>query len=76
MEKVQKVTGLVAIILWILVVAILVIAGMQHRLLDLLPLIAYNRPQNFVGWMLVFAVIFTLIRVFLNLFKVTNDEKD
>lgn len=76
MEKVQKVTGLVAIILWILVVAILVVAGMQHRLLDLLPLIAYNRPQNFVGWMLVLAVIFTLIRVFLNLFKVTNDEKD
>lgn len=76
MEKVQKVTGLVAIILWILVVAILVIAGMQHRLLDLLPLIAYNRPQNFVGWMLVLAVIFTLIRVFLNLFKVTDDEKD
>lgn len=76
MKKVQKVTGLVAIILWILVVAILVVAGMQHRLLDLLPLIAYNRPQNFVGWMLVLAVIFTLIRVFLNLFKVTDDEKD
>lgn len=72
MKKVQKTTKILAIILWILSVAVLVIAGMQHRLLSLLPIIAYNRPQNFVGWMVVFAVVLSLVSVFLRLFV----EKD
>ena len=66
MKIAQRITGIAAIILWI---ALLVIAGMQHKLLGLLPIIAYNRPQNFVGWMVVLAVIFTGVRIFLNLFK-------
>lgn len=69
MKIAQRITGIAAIILWIASIAILVIAGMQHKLLGLLPIIAYNRPQNFVGWMVVFAVVFTVIRIFLNLFK-------
>lgn len=69
MKQVQRITGIVAIVLWILAIAILVIAAMQHKLLGLLPIIAYNRPQNFVGWIVVFAVIFTIVRIFLNLFK-------
>lgn len=69
MKIAQRITGIAAIILWIASIAVLVIAGMQHKLLGLLPIIAYNRPQNFVGWMVTFAVIFTFIRIFLNLFK-------
>ena len=66
MKIAQRITGIAAIILWIASIAILVIAGMQHKLLGLLPIIAYNRPQNFVGWMVVLA---TGVRIFLNLFK-------
>ena len=44
--------------------------------LGLLPLIAYNRPQNFVGCLLLFAAIFTMIRIFLNLFVGKDNEKD
>ena len=69
MKIAQRITGIAAIILWIASIAILVIAGMQHKLLGLLPIIAYNRPQNFVGWMVVLAVICTGVRIFLNLFK-------
>lgn len=76
MRKAQRITGIVAIILWILMAVILVIAGMQHKLLGLLPLIAYNRPQNFVGWLLLFVAIFTMIRIFLNLFVGKDNEKD
>lgn len=37
MKIAQRITGIAAIILWIASIAILVIAGMQHKLLGLLP---------------------------------------
>lgn len=58
---IQKVTTAVAIILWIAVVVVIAIAIAKHQFWNLTPIIAHNRPQNCVGWMIVVAFICSVV---------------
>ncbi|WP_407890042.1 hypothetical protein [Levilactobacillus sp. N40-8-2] len=48
-----------ALISWIVAAGAYIQADLHHRLLSLVPIIAYNRPQGVFGWPLVFAVVLT-----------------
>ena len=46
-----------AIICWVLVAAIVAWALIKHQLWLWAPIIAYNRPQNILGWLVIIAFV-------------------
>lgn len=65
----QKLTAVVAIVLWITVIVVIVIAIAKHQFWNLTPLIAHNRPQNYVGWMVIIAFICSVVSPILKLIE-------
>lgn len=61
-----------AIILWIIVIAIVAYKVGNHTFWSLTPIIAHNRVQNYLGWLVVFAFICSIATPFLGLFKKNN----
>lgn len=51
------------VVLWLVAIGTFIQADSHHRLLTLVPIFAYNRPQGIFGWSLVGAVVLTGISI-------------
>lgn len=49
-----------AIILWLVFVITIVVFILNHSFWNMMPIIAHNRVQNWLGWDLVFAIILSI----------------
>ncbi|MCO6531423.1 hypothetical protein [Lactobacillus sp.] len=67
MRLVQKIMEILAIVLWILVIGTFAVAIVKHQLWSMGPIITYNRPRNFLGWMIVGAIASTAASAVLKL---------
>lgn len=65
----QRVTAIVAVVLWIAVILVFAIAIAKHQFWSLAPIIAHNRPQNYVGWMVTIAFVCSIISPILRLIE-------
>lgn len=66
-KTLQKLVGITAVVLWIAVILVIVIAIARHQFWQLTPFIAYNRPQEIVGWMVTIAFICSIVNPILKL---------
>ena len=66
-KTLQKLVGIMAAVLWIVVILVIVIAIARHQFWQLTPFIAYNRPQGIIGWMITVAFICTIVSSILKL---------
>ncbi|MBC6349587.1 hypothetical protein [Lactobacillus melliventris] len=71
MKIIQRLTTILAIILWLVVIGIFAVAISNNQLWSMGPVIAYNRPQNALGWLIVAAIAATAVSVIL---KLTRDK--
>lgn len=47
----------VAVLLWVSFVVAIIVLILNHRFWSMMPIIAHNYPQNWLGWELIIAVI-------------------
>ena len=67
MKNIQRLTTILAIILWLVVIGIFVMAVANNQLWSMGPVITHNRPQNALGWLIVAAIAVTAVSVILRL---------
>ena len=67
MKNIQRLTTVLAIILWLTVIGIFAIAFAKNQLWSMGPIITYNRPRNALGWLIVAAIAVSTISVILKL---------
>lgn len=56
-KALQRLTAIVAVVLWIVAIFVIIIAITKHQFWELTPIIAYNMPQNYLGWIITVAFI-------------------
>lgn len=59
-SNLHKIIRTIAILLWLTALILVIVAASNHQFWSLTPLIAHNRPQNFLGWIITIAFIFTV----------------
>lgn len=59
--QLHKIFKLAAIILWAIAVILIIAAVINHQFWNLMPIIAYNRPQNYLGWIISLAFACTIV---------------
>ncbi|KRN98836.1 hypothetical protein [Companilactobacillus kimchiensis] len=57
----RKKLRLLLILLWIVIIAIFIIAGLTSGWWSLTPIVAYNRPQGPFGWLFTITLVLSLI---------------
>lgn len=65
--KLHKVVKILAILLWLIAVVVITVAIMNHSFWSLMPIIAYNHVQNYLGWIVVIALILSVCSPILKL---------
>lgn len=68
LRSLHKTVKIVAILLWIIAILILAIAIINHQFWSLMPIIAYNYVQNYLGWIIVTAFALTICGLILKIF--------
>ncbi len=58
---------ILAIVLWILVIGIFVVATAKNQLWSMGPLITHNQPRNYLGWLIVGTIASTAVSAVLKL---------
>ena len=71
MKNIQRLTTILAIILWVVVIGIFVVAVANNQLWSMGPVITYNRPRNALGWLIVAAIAASAVSAIL---KLTHDK--
>ena len=71
MKNIQRLTTILAIILWVVVIGIFVVAVANNQLWSMGPIITYNRPRNALGWLIVAAIAASAVSAIL---KLTQDK--
>ena len=71
MKNIQRLTTILAIILWVVVIGIFVVAVANNQLWSMGPVITYNRPRNALGWLIVAAIAASAVSAIL---KLTQDK--
>lgn len=69
MKTMHKLVKWTAIVLWIIIIAIVAYKISNNTFWDLAPIIAHNHVQNYLGWLVIFAVICSIATPFLGLFE-------
>lgn len=69
LKTLRRALTYLSIALWATVIAVFITLAIRHKLINYMPIIAYNRPQNYVGWLVVLALIYTVVSAFLRLFE-------
>lgn len=72
MKTIHNLVKWIAIVLWIIIIAIVAYKIGNHTFWSLAPIIAHNHVQNYLGWLVILAFIFSIATPFLGLF----DKKD
>lgn len=67
MKSLYKAVKLLAIVLWLVFIITIVVATLNNHIWDLMPIIAHNHIQNWLGWDLVLAVIASVCSFILRL---------
>lgn len=63
----HKLVKWTAIILWLIAAIIIAVAVKNHTFWSLTPIIAHNRIQNYLGWIIVIAFILSVCSPIINL---------
>ncbi|MBB1079756.1 hypothetical protein H5S09_07500 [Limosilactobacillus sp. STM2_1] len=71
LAQLHKIIKLAAIILWLVAIALVIVAIIKHQFWKLMPIIAYNRPQNYLGWIISFALACTIASPLIKLISLT-----
>lgn len=59
MSKLHTIVKVLAIILWIITIAVIAYTIHNHTFWNMIPIIAHNHIQNYLGWLVVLSVVFT-----------------
>lgn len=71
MKNIQRLTMVLAIVLWLVVIGIFAVAIAKNQLWSMGPIITYNRPRNALGWLIVAAITASAVSAIL---KLTQDK--
>lgn len=59
-KTLHTIVKMTAILLWLIFAVAIIVLILNHNFWNMMPIIAHNQAQNWLGWELIFAVVLSL----------------